>query len=127
MSAHFIEIGMGAVAHHDLVATTAMGEERNGVTHRARRHKERGVFAHFLGCQLFQAIDARVLPIYVVADFSAIHRLPHSWRGMRDGITAEINRGAGCKGTDPRFVAARHSVILDEYLMRAQPCFVSFP
>ena len=62
----FVQEGMRLVAQDDLIAAPAVRQHRRQVAHRARGHKQAGLFAQALGGHLLQAVDGGVFAVDIV-------------------------------------------------------------
>ena len=88
---YFMDHDMAQFAADDLITPAGMGHDGNLIAHGARRYKHGSFLTDQLGSQFFQFQHGGVITVYIVADHSSIHGIPHLLCGLSDRITADIN------------------------------------
>jgi hypothetical protein len=86
-----VVVDVGVQVEDDLLTRLGLGEHRDEVSLRARRHVESGLLACPLGGQGLQALDGRILSPHIVADLGSAHRLAHLGRRGSEGVGAEVD------------------------------------
>ena len=90
-AAAFPAVAVRHLADDVFVAALAMTQDGAEIALRARRHKQRRFKTEHIGDFFLQRVDAGVIAKHVVAQWRGQHGGAHGRRGLRDGVTPQIN------------------------------------
>ena len=90
-AAAFPAVAMRHLADDVFVTALAVAEQPAQIALGAGRYKQRRFKAQHIGNLVLQGIDAGVAREHIVAQQRGLHGGAHAWRGLGDGVTAQID------------------------------------